>query len=238
MSTTLCEICSTPSSDLSGLLLGARMMDLANLKNLILIPTILIYVLKKGERPQWYLILGAVLIFSTLTEALAWTLLRLSIPNLSVYNIYTVVNTLLVTSMLSAVYDGSRRFIPWSATVLISAILVHQVYYGAGLEAFAAGLVVVSGFIIAAYAGYMLYRVAESTELAIGREGIFWILAAYLIYYLCFAPSIGLVGYLIAKDPGTAITLLNFNDVLFVLHFIMIMIGIRRLNFSIPQIAR
>lgn len=196
-------------------------MSLDDVRYIVVVAVLLLWFFKRNTDLPWTKTLGVVLVLITLVEFGALLLLQSNVSNHWIYNLFTLFNVLASMVLISQIGKMSRM-IPYGALTIVGLFMIYHVLFGPGFMVLDGGTAIIAGFLLAGFSAFGLYRLAEDAEDALLSKAEFWILSAYLVYYLCFSPIIGLVTYIVGESRELAVTLLQVNEILFILHFLMI----------------
>jgi hypothetical protein len=161
------------------------------------------------------------LLFATLAEIIGVRLTYLKIPNVSVFNIYMILEFLLLGLAPLFVLPEKRTRIAIIALLFVG--LSFHIYNIAtsGLDFFANKSVVLYGFIIAAVYFYTLVRnPGQPTDRRISPLSLICI--AHIIYFVGCIPFFGLFHVVRSDYPGVFKGLFNINFILSILRYLLI----------------
>lgn len=207
------------------------MMDLlARYKELVLLLTVVAWCFTwRTGRPAWWPWLGIQLCLALVVELFGKWLGDLGVANHLLYNSYLFTEFMLTVGLVLRSLPMRPRAIEYAAAVALivfcGAFAWDLVSHGTW-KVFATNALIVGGFMIGSLATLALFVLARTSSGTLYRLPVFWVLLSFLVYFLCIAPVFGLYNYLIDHNPALAVRIYVINDVLFVLRYVLVIIGL------------
>ena len=161
------------------------------------------------------------LLFASLAEIIGSRFTYMRIPNVSVFNIYMIIEFLLLG--VAPLFVLEERKTRLAIIALLVAGLSFHVYNIAtgGLDFFANKSIVLYGFILAAVYFYTLVRnPGQPAEKRISPLSLICI--AHIIYFIGCIPFFGLFHVVRSDYPGVFNGLFNINFILSILRYLLI----------------
>lgn len=201
-------------------------MEFYEIKNLILVPVIVLWFLALNNRKPWFLILGFELILTAIVELNSFLMSSSGVSNHSIYNIYLIFDFIAIMSLMMLMVNMKK----WGFKLfLVSAPVLGLFFWELLIQkqdfVFATVTLIVSGFALALMAVIALIILNNREEKLIIYRGEFWVLSSIMLYFLCISPIFGLIE-MFSLDNSHVGILYFANDILFVLRYVLLGIGL------------
>jgi hypothetical protein len=180
---------------------------------------------------RWWLPAGIQLMLALVAEPLAMWLMWEARPNHGVYNLYMVLEFTTLTWMVMSIPHpsrGSRRL------ALLTMLLFLAVYgwqwnvqriTGAEPALFHYALIG-GGTLLALQSILALHRLVREGPVHPAGNAAIWILASTCLYFISAAPLLVAVLHFEQSNIGIALMLLDLNDLLFMLRYGLMFLGL------------
>jgi len=197
-------------------------------KNLFILLALIVWVANSRRFENWLPYLGLWLTLSMATEIIGDLTACSKFSNYIYYNIFIVVDFILMSSILFKINPKRKESI-WifacsALIVLISAIAF--LFNNSPIQDFATSVLLVMGGLLVVHSTVVILRLAMYSTTPILKSPEFWIALSPFFYFACFVPSFGMSMYFSETNRDLAEQLYKINDYLFVLRYLLILMGL------------
>ena len=218
------------------------MLDLATLKLLSLPFALWAWWNARRTNVRWWLPAGIQLMLALTTEVLALWVTWESLPNHAVYNAYMLLEFATLTWMVMSIPRPS----PTSRRLALLSLLLFTALYGwqwnvqrildeePALFHFA---LIGGGTLLALQSILALHRLVQEGPVHPSGNAAIWMLASTCLYFISAAPLLVSVLHFNSTNEVLATTLYNLNDLLFMLRYGLIFLGLIFLERISPRNA-
>lgn len=196
-------------------------------KNIFILIPFIIWVVNSRRFKSWLPFIGLLLFFSLITEMVGEYLVNRDYDNHWVYNCFIVFDfTFLSVALLkiSPKPKESRWIIFFSSFILLLTALNFLLEHSP-IDEFATSLLLVMGGLLVIHSIWVILGLAKHSSIPLLRSASFWITLSPFFYFACFVPSFGLMMYFSDKNDDLADQLYEINDYLFIMRYLLILVG-------------
>jgi hypothetical protein len=218
------------------------MLDLATLKLLSLPFALGAWWWARRNTERWWLPAGIQLMLALVVESTAQWLKWAHRPNYAVYNLYMVLEFATLTWMVMSIPRPSRtsRWLALLSLTLFGAVYAWQWYLqhtSVEPPAFLHLALMVGGTLLALQSILALHRLVEEGPVHPSDNAAIWMLASTCLYFISAAPLLMAVLHLSDGSKIVALSLLDLNDLFFLLRYGLIFLGLLFLERLSPRNA-
>ncbi|HQV37742.1 MAG: hypothetical protein IPO60_02935 [Flavobacteriales bacterium] len=178
----------------------------------------------KRPRQQFFSILLLVLVIDFLTELVGYFAIREGLRNAPMYNVFAVVEFLLILRLLAVLRPGSK----WPFIITAFLGLAGWTWSWSRWRSFDFLLtegISMASLLITLWVVVLLWRLSEESRTPLGKVPEFWVLTALLVFYGALFPIIGPLRLLYEDSPQLASYLYSIVQVLSVVRYGLIGYG-------------
>ena len=198
-------------------------------KELVLLAALVVWALaRRRTTGPWYPWLGVLLLASIVAELMGKWFAAYGLNNHVLYNAYFVVEFGVIMVLLCRTWPRSQvlhRMIA-GAVALLFPVLVLDLWLHGSVHVLVTNALIIGGFLIGILAAKALFMLVQESDVALHRLPLFWVLLSFMVYYLTFIPIFGLYNYLSQHESTVAFELSNFNNVLFLIRYGLVLVGL------------
>jgi hypothetical protein len=180
--------------------------------------------------------IGLLLGVSLVIESAAKAMGHFGINNHVLYNAYFVIDFGVIAWLLYRTFPDApnlHRMIT-AAIILLVPILVWDLWSNGTLHLLATKALIIGGFLLGLLTVHSLFILVRESSIALHHQPLFWMLLSIMVYYLSFIPIFGLYNYLVANNSTVAFEMSNINNVLFLLRYGLVLVGLVLLVRQVP----
>ena len=189
-------------------------------KELVLLAALVVWALaRRRTTGPWYPWLGVLLLASIVVELMGKWFAGYGLNN----HLLGVIMVLLCRTWPRS--QVLHRMIA-GAVALLFPVLVVDLWLHGSVHVLVTNALIIGGFLIGILAAKALFMLVQESDVALHRLPLFWVLLSFMVYYLTFIPIFGLYNYLSKHESTVAFELSNFNNVLFLIRYGLVLVGL------------
>ncbi len=174
----------------------------------------------RGPKPFVFRVVALITAMALVVESVGYLLTFVHVRNVVLYNSFTLIEFLLVLTLVLHERRAWRNYLIVAAVVGCAAMAWNATLTPFDGRLFVEGIVTLS--LIAALAiGALLWTMAMRSEVALHRVPAFWLYMGLLLYFSALPPVVTLASVISKKDPALSLMLWTIMPVLSILRYLL-----------------